>query len=260
MKKKLFGINKEKLMEFFDTKGFYVVLALCIIVVGATAYLLSTSGTVPEDGDSPQGYIDDLDNNAGYWGNEDEDGLEPSSEAAAGADQDNDVQTGTETDDTDYDAEGKISSINTDEIDAAAAAGTLNFELPVTGEIILDYAVDSHIYSKTLKDWRTHNGIDIGASKGTPVKAAADGIVREIKNDPRFGITIIVEHNSRVKTVYANLGSSTMVSHNQKVVKGDIISNVGTTAVFETADPPHLHFEVLVDGKPADPKQFVKFN
>ncbi|MGI6777393.1 MAG: peptidoglycan DD-metalloendopeptidase family protein [Acetivibrionales bacterium] len=129
--------------------------------------------------------------------------------------------------------------------------------LPVIGDVSFDYAMDRLVYSKTLEDWRTHSGIDLAADRGTNVKAAADGFISEVKNDPRFGITVIIDHQNGLKTVYANLASDEVVVPNQKVKEGDVIGAIGNTALFESAEQPHLHFEVLMDNRPVDPKEYL---
>lgn len=129
--------------------------------------------------------------------------------------------------------------------------------LPVFGETILEFATDKMVYSKTLEQWRTHSGIDIASDRGTAVKAAADGIIADVKNDPRFGVTIIIDHQNGFKTVYANLADGSIVNPNQLIKQGDIIGSVGNTASLESADPPHLHFEVLKDDIPVDPTQYL---
>ena len=79
------------------------------------------------------------------------------------------------------------------------------FKRPVEGEVTTNFAKDTLIYSNTLQEWVTHNGIDIKADKATIVKASADGTIKSIKNDPRFGITVVIEHVNGYSSVYANL-------------------------------------------------------
>ena len=79
------------------------------------------------------------------------------------------------------------------------------FSMPVEGEIVRDYAKDSLIYSDTLQEWITHLGIDIKAPRTTVVKSAEAGKVVAIKNDPRYGLTIVIEHTNGFKSVYSNL-------------------------------------------------------
>ena len=134
----------------------------------------------------------------------------------------------------------------------------LNFQKPVEGEITRNFAKDNLVYSETLSEWVTHNGIDIKADKTTVVKSAEEGIVKSIKNDPRYGLTIVVSHNDGFETLYENLLSSEFVKEGDKVTKGQALGTVGNTGVFESADEPHLHFEILKDSTPVDPNIYIK--
>ena len=134
----------------------------------------------------------------------------------------------------------------------------LSFSKPVEGDIVRDFAVDNLIYSNTLQEWTTHTGIDIKADKTTVVKSAEAGTVKTIKNDPRYGLTIIIEHENGFQTVYSNLLTSEFVVEGEKVEKGQSIGTVGNTAAFEIADEAHLHFEVLKDSIQVDPNIYLK--
>ena len=134
----------------------------------------------------------------------------------------------------------------------------LSFERPVEGDILKAYAKDNLVYSETLQEWTTHLGVDIKADKTTVVKASEAGTVKTIKNDPRYGLTITIEHDNGYQTVYANLLSSEFVIEGEKVEKGQSIGTVGNTATFEIADEPHLHFEILKDGVQIDPNTVIK--
>ncbi len=133
-----------------------------------------------------------------------------------------------------------------------------SFSAPVEGEVQKEYAVDKLVYSETLKEWVTHTGIDIKAEKTTVVKAAEEGTVTAIKNDPRYGITVIIEHSGGYETRYANLLTAEFVTVGEKVTKGQTIGTVGDTGAFEILDEPHLHFELLKDGEYQDPTSIIK--
>ena len=134
----------------------------------------------------------------------------------------------------------------------------LSFVRPVDGDIVKEFAVDSLIYSETLQEWTTHTGIDIKAEKMTVVKSAEAGTVKSIKNDPRYGLTIIIEHANGFLSVYSNLLTSEFVVEGEKVEKGQSLGTVGNTGAFEIADEPHLHFEILKDGVQVDPNIYLK--
>ena len=134
------------------------------------------------------------------------------------------------------------------------------FIKPIEGEILKEYAKDSLIYSETLKEWTTHLGVDIKAERATVVKSAADGIVKYIKNDPRFGLTIIIEHSNGFETRYCNLLTTEFVSEGEAVKAGQTIGTVGDSAVYEIVDESHLHFEMLKDNESVNPCNYVKFD
>lgn len=133
-----------------------------------------------------------------------------------------------------------------------------SFIKPVEGEIQKEFAKDTLVYSETLKEWITHMGIDIKADKTTIVKAAEEGTIKSIKNDPRYGITVVIEHLNGYTTVYSNLLTAEFVKEGEKVKQSQTIGTVGNTATFEIADNYHLHFEILKDGENVDPSLYIK--
>ena len=132
------------------------------------------------------------------------------------------------------------------------------FQMPVEGEIIKHFGKDKLIYSETLKEWTTHLGIDIKADKTTVVKAAADGVVKSIKNDPRYGLTVVLEHENGFTSVYSNLLTAEFVVVGENVKMGQTLGTVGNSATFEILDDSHLHFEILKDGTSIDPEMYLK--
>jgi len=132
------------------------------------------------------------------------------------------------------------------------------FKRPVAGEIIREFAKDKLVYSNTLGEWVTHNGIDIKADKTTVIKASAEGTVKSIKNDPRYGLTVVIEHTNGFISIYSNLLTAEFVVEGEKVKQGQTIGTVGSTATFEISDEPHLHFEITKDGEYLDPELYIK--
>ena len=131
------------------------------------------------------------------------------------------------------------------------------FTKPVEGQITTEFAKDTLIYSNTLQEWVTHNGIDMKADKTTVVKASAEGTIKSIKNDPRYGITVVIEHVNGYQTVYSNLLTAEFVKEGETVKQGQTIGTVGNTATFEIADDSHLHFEIIKDGESIDPSLYI---
>ena len=132
------------------------------------------------------------------------------------------------------------------------------FIKPVDGEITNSYSMDSLQYSNTLGEWITHRGIDIKADKTTVVKASSDGTIKAIKEDPRYGLSITIEHSDGFQTIYSSLLSTEFVKEGDKVTQGQSIGTVGNSAVFETLDGSHLHFEMIKDGEYVNPDIYIK--
>ena len=155
------------------------------------------------------------------------------------------------------------STINTTESNEVNTSKVENvpdptFIKPVEGEILREFAKETLVYSETLKEWVTHNGIDIKAEKTTIVKAAAEGTIKSIKNDPRYGITVIIEHVNGYVSIYSNLLTAEFVKEGEKIKQGQTIGTVGNTATFEIADEYHLHFEILKDNEYLNPSEYIK--
>lgn len=128
---------------------------------------------------------------------------------------------------------------------------------PLDGETLAAFSMDELIYDSTMADWRTHNGVDIAAAEGDSVRAAADGTVSAVKNDPLTGVTVVIDHPDSFQTVYANLQENPPASAGQEVVAGDVIGYVGKTAAAESDQESHLHFSVLQNGEIIDPADFL---
>jgi len=139
-----------------------------------------------------------------------------------------------------------------------AEAKEITFVMPTDGDIVRGFAKDSLVYSETLQEWIVHQAIDIKANSRDVIKAAAEGKVTAIKNDPRYGLTVIIEHAGGFKTVYSNLLTAEFVVEGEQVKQGQTLGTVGSSATFEIADEPHLHFEMLKDSEYVDPTIYIK--
>ncbi|MGE5572504.1 MAG: peptidoglycan DD-metalloendopeptidase family protein [Bacteroidota bacterium] len=98
-----------------------------------------------------------------------------------------------------------------------------------------------------------HDGIDIAAPTGTPITATADGIVRLSGTQAGYGRLVIIDHGYGFQTVYAH-NSRNVVRSGQRVKRGQVIAYVGSTG---TSTGPHVHYEVRVSGRPANPRNYM---
>jgi murein DD-endopeptidase MepM/ murein hydrolase activator NlpD len=100
---------------------------------------------------------------------------------------------------------------------------------------------------------RPHMGIDIVANIGTPVVASANGRVASAGHRGDYGLLIEIDHGHGIRTRYAHL-SGTSVKVGQMVKRGQEIGAVGTTGL---SVGPHLHYEVLVNGRHSNPRRYI---
>ncbi len=128
------------------------------------------------------------------------------------------------------------------------------FSSPLSGEIAAGFSQEPE-YNQTLREWRTHNGVDIAADIGTAVTAAADGTVESVSSD-YLGTSVIIDHGGGWKARYANI--ATDLAAGGTVNGGDIVGTVAADAA-EQYSQPHLHFELWLDGKSVDPQEEIQF-
>lgn len=123
---------------------------------------------------------------------------------------------------------------------------------PVKGRITSGFGMRNHPFDKTAK---FHRGLDIvpPGGRGTPIHAPANGTVLFTGWDGGYGLSLLVRHHGSVTTRYGHL-KAIAVKVGQKVHRDDIIAYVGNSG---RSTGPHLHYEVLVAGKPQNPKKFI---
>ncbi len=128
---------------------------------------------------------------------------------------------------------------------------------PVSGEVERGYSREALGYDVTMRDWRTHSGLDIAAPLGSTVVAAREGMVESVREDDLFGTVVTVDHGDGTRAVYANLADVPAVQAGDWVGTGGVIGAIGTTAIGEIGQPTHLHFAMTVDGLSADPMDYL---
>lgn len=130
----------------------------------------------------------------------------------------------------------------------------LTYVRPTGGAVTKDYSMSGLVYSKTMGDWRVHNGIDISANKGEVVKSAAEGKVAGITEDPLYGTTVVINQNDGLMVYYRGLAKDTAVRQGENISAGATIGIVGEIPC-ESDDGIHLHIEVMSEGKYLNPAE-----
>ncbi len=126
------------------------------------------------------------------------------------------------------------------------------FAMPMGNDIIKDYSGGEMVFSKTMGDWRVHDGIDFSGAAGNSVDAVADGRITKVYDDTFWGTVVEIDHGNGMTVRYCGLKKGTTLPENAMVQKSEKIGTLGSIPV-ESGDGDHLHIEVLIDGKTVDP-------
>ena len=214
-------------------KGFYVALALCVLAIVGVAAVT---------------FLDDLGGGS----------AQPSTSDPMLTSTTTITTTTTKAQPVDLNATGVPDDRTTTTTAATTTATTTEkdwfFILPSSNVIAKEYS-DTLIYSETLGDWRTHNGVDFKADIGSQVKAAADGKVLTVKEDTLWGSVIELEHGDKLISRYCGVQSTVKIGDTVKA--GDIIGTV-VAIPAEIVKDSHLHFEILANGKYVDPMTLIR--
>lgn len=219
------------------SSAFYIIIALCLIVVGVAAWfgfssmsdntaeknLSSMESQFESEIDQYQSDLDEyVSDTPSYTDNES---------------------------DSSYDANesGEVKDKNSDQTASAEAQKVKAYSMPVNGEILKDFNTKALQFSATYNDMRIHAAVDIACHEGTLVSAVADGKVQDIENSAEFGKTITIDHGDGLVIKYCGLKNIT-AEKDTAVRMGDSIGAVGTVPC-ECADQSHLHIEAYQNGK-----------
>ena len=206
----------------FRYKGLMAAVAVCLVAVGAAAWLGVSKTPSPTDSakvDSsaasrPQ-YIYDPDDNNGAMVTP-----EPS-----------------ETQSKPQQSTSKPSET----VQTVTPTATF-FVLPMTGEIIKDFSDTELQYSLTFNDWRLHKAVDIKGVSGSSVNAAGDGTVTAVYDDKQYGLTVEINHGNDIIAIYSGL-ETVGVSVGDVVAVNMQIGSLGKIPC-ESVETSHLHFSV----------------
>jgi len=229
-----------RLGDFLAGKGFYIVLFLCVAAIGVSGYFLLADSMGPTQSVANPTQVVVTPPPA----------LPPVTQEPAPTPTPVPVtpaptQTATPT------------PVPTPTPTPVPTPAALVFTWPVKGEVLAAHSVETLAYDETMGDWRTHAGMDIAATLGTQVVAAAQGTVIDVSFDELMGATVTVEHQDGLESKYCNLAAKPTVAVGDEVETGSVIGSVGATAAAEGARASHLHFELSKDGAAVDPLDYL---
>lgn len=221
--------NKNSVIsKFFSGKGFYMVLAGCLIAVGVAAW--SAVAAINDQNTTKK-----PDNVNSYLSSEVPQIEEP-------------VQN--EVVDEPYSEPSDTSEIESQTTNTKPVAAY--FVMPVSGSVEKEFDAKTLQYSATFQDMRLHLGVDIIAEKGASVVACGDGTVSRIYSDLILGTIIEIDHGNGIVARYCGMDENLLVNIDDVVTASQKIGTLGYVP-GESADASHLHFEMLKNGKQVPP-------
>ena len=231
-------MDNKKWEALRGSAGFYITLAVCLLVVGVSGWML-----LSDRGKEPAVVEED-----------------PVPEVSASAPEVTEEEPEPAVVETiqpqPVEETPPMPEVEVDDTPVVVQAPRLVMS-PLNGQVLTAFSVDRLVYDVTMDDWRIHDGVDISAKPGTTVLAACSGTVLAVEDDPMMGTTVTISHDGGYQTTYANLQAQPTVEEGDTVSAGQIIGAVGTTAKAESGQSPHLHFSVTKDGDAVDPDAFL---
>lgn len=253
------NFSKGKFGKFLSSKGFYVAVALCLVGAG-TATWLAVDRTITGIEDNNNQMIESENKWQDYpqleqqqaEGVEKKQGgvdLPPAAEPSQ-------QPSGSSTSSSSSEPSAEPTR-DSEPSPLSEPSRSLDYVLPIKNDIINPYSAGELVKNATLGDWRTHDGIDIKADKGTEVLASTDGVVSSVKNDALWGTVITIDHADGTQTIYCGLDKVMPVQEGSAVLAKQVIGTLDGVP-GEISDPSHLHFAVKRDGKYIDPLSLME--
>jgi murein DD-endopeptidase MepM/ murein hydrolase activator NlpD len=124
--------------------------------------------------------------------------------------------------------------------------------LPIIGDVIMDYSMDSAVYHETMQQYRYSPALIIAANEGDVVTAAVDAKVTDIHKDAQIGQTISFDIGGGYELTYGQL-ENIKVNVGDSVSAGDIVANVAAPTIYYSEEGTNIYYKLTKNGEPVDP-------
>ena len=251
--------RKKNLSHSLLGKGMYVALAVCLAGAGTAAWVTINSRlTEPQTPftETPQAQSTQPQENI-----EPQLSTQPEAEEITPVEQKQPAVSKEESSSTDESSassnSGSLSEDTTVSVPVteprqqSAESSTPSFTLPLNTQVMAPFSGDKLVENTTLKEWRTHNGVDLKAEVGDMVRSACDGKVTAISFDPLWGTTVEITANDHILT-YCGLAEELTVKLNDHIALGETIGSVDVVPCEAKSGTP-LHFTIQHNNEYIDP-------
>ena len=204
--------------QFMEKQGFYIVLALCVMIIAASALYTF------------------------HFRDQWDSGGEPADAQTVGGSQQ--AQTLAQAQQL-VESQQQLPSVPTQP--------PARFVQPLDGRVERDFSLTNPQFFAVANAWQVHPGIDIQAEYGALVKACGAGKVEKIWRDNAMGLCVRLSHADGYESVYAGLSETLAIQAGDPVAQGQSIGQVGDGVLAESDEQTHLHFEIWRGGAALDP-------
>ena len=231
-----FNKTKSKLLNFLSGRGFYIILAGCLIALGVAAWATYTTiVTEPEELNS-SGLNSTI-----------EESLPPESSQ---------VQNDTLNEEPYFPQKENNAPSEEEPEEEVLNAVADHFVFPFSGNILKAFSDSELSFSETFGDMRVHTGLDISADLGITVGSCGNGVVLETENNPLWGNVVKVDHGNGIVAYYCGLGEDILVETGDIVSAGSPLGYLSSVPC-ESSEEAHLHLEFYKDGIPENPENII---
>lgn len=254
-------MKRNSFSHFLMSKGLYVALAVCLAGAGTAAWITVNSRisepdpfaeTPPVESREQENINPSLSAEEPLSSEADESAPVEQKQTEISKEESKPSDDSSASSNSTSSFEDTTASVSTSEpLQQSDESQTTSFTLPLNTAILAPFSGDKLVENRTLKEWRTHNGIDLQAEPGDIIKAACDGTVSAISFDPLWGTTVEVRSNEHTFT-YCGLSEELSIKLNDHIKLGDHIGTIGEIPC-EAAEGVHLHFAVQYNNEYIDP-------
>ena len=223
--------SKNKIFDFFKGRGFYLVLAFCLLATGVAAWTAWAGINAPDTAESQDN----------------------SSTISSQNESTNEV--GGEVESQPYESESQP-YFEDSEIESEPIVAE-NFVYPLSGAVMKVFSNDELTYSATYNDLRLHIGLDLECEPGSSVAACGNGVVVAVIDDSVLGKYVEIDHGNGIVARYCGLADKVSVVEGNIVSAGTKLGLIGEIP-SECADETHLHLEFYQDEKPVNPEVIIE--
>ncbi len=249
--------QNNKISLFMKDKGFYVVLALCIVGASAAAWVTANKTLDSIEENNKKIVEQSVSGEEKIW-KDDSPGISLPDTTAPVEQPVSEAEKPLPS----SSSQPPASSSSGNTADSVAGSGqskqqqsspALSYVLPLDSlGVITPYSGGELVKNKTLNVWRTHDGVDLKGEKGAAVKAVADGVVEEIRVDPLWGGMLVLSHSDGHLTTYCGVTADKSLKEDSQVKAGQQLGTVSEIPA-EISMESHIHLTFQKDGKYVDP-------